>query len=77
MSKLNGSDSSSQRNLATTPEITIQGVGESFGSATNEKAMPPTSLNLPKNISHSSGEVDSKASPSGKSSPQVIKDFTQ
>ncbi|XP_043462644.1 phosphatidylinositide phosphatase SAC2 [Leptopilina heterotoma] len=38
--------------LATTPEITIQGVD----TATYENT--PSSLNLPKNISHSSGEVD-------------------
>lgn len=38
--------------LATTPEITIQGVD----TATYETT--PSSLNLPKNISHSSGEVD-------------------
>lgn len=58
--QLNGSDSSSQRNLATTPEITVQGVGENFGSIFSEKMIPPSTLNLPKNISHSSGEVDSK-----------------
>lgn len=70
--KQNGSDSSSQRNLATTPEITIQGVGESFGTASNDKVAPPTSLNLPKNISHSSGEVDNQAAPNdGIRSPQV------
>ncbi|XP_058798092.1 phosphatidylinositide phosphatase SAC2 isoform X2 [Phymastichus coffea] len=59
-SRLNGSDSTSQRNLATTPEITVQGVGENFGSIIPEKMIPPSTLNLPKNISHSSGEVDSQ-----------------
>ncbi|XP_016841038.1 phosphatidylinositide phosphatase SAC2 isoform X1 [Nasonia vitripennis] len=67
--KQNCSDSSSQRNLATTPEITIQGVGESFGTASHDKAVPPTSLNLPKNISHSSGEVDNQTAPDDAGSP--------
>ncbi|XP_014219978.1 phosphatidylinositide phosphatase SAC2 [Copidosoma floridanum] len=57
--KLNGTDSSSQRNLASTPEITVQGVGEAFSSVFSEKMVPPSSLNLSRNISHSSGEVDS------------------
>ncbi|KAJ8686238.1 hypothetical protein QAD02_022032 [Eretmocerus hayati] len=52
-----------QINTATTPEITVQGVGESFGSALSEKPIPPSSLNLPKNISHSSGEVDREVMP--------------
>lgn len=45
---------------ATTPEITIQGVGDSVNSEEKEKAIPPSSLNLPKNISHSTGEVDNR-----------------
>ncbi|XP_033207947.1 phosphatidylinositide phosphatase SAC2 isoform X2 [Belonocnema kinseyi] len=43
---------------ATTPEITIQGVED--GADDREKNVPPSSLNLTKNISHSSGEVDGK-----------------
>ncbi|XP_043274983.1 phosphatidylinositide phosphatase SAC2 isoform X2 [Venturia canescens] len=45
---------------ATTPEITIQGVGDSIIYDEREKAIPPSSLNLPKNISHSTGEVDNR-----------------
>uniref|UniRef100_A0ABD2XJU5 SAC domain-containing protein n=1 Tax=Trichogramma kaykai TaxID=54128 RepID=A0ABD2XJU5_9HYME len=64
--------SSSQKNHATTPEITIQGVGEAFSHvASSEKATPPSFLNLPKNISHSTGEVDSHTNPSGDSSIHI------
>ena len=42
--------------FATTPEITIQDVEGATDD--KEKNVPPSSLNLPKNISHSSGEVD-------------------
>lgn len=38
-----------------TPEITIQSVTED-----KERILPPSTLNLSKNISHSTGEVDSK-----------------
>ncbi|XP_043601331.1 phosphatidylinositide phosphatase SAC2 isoform X2 [Bombus pyrosoma] len=38
-----------------TPEITIQNVAED-----KERMLPPLTLNLSKNISHSTGEVDSK-----------------
>ncbi|XP_012345274.1 phosphatidylinositide phosphatase SAC2 isoform X2 [Apis florea] len=38
-----------------TPEITIQNVTED-----KERILPPSTLNLSKNISHSTGEVDSK-----------------
>lgn len=42
--------------MATTPEITIQGVETTYED--KEKSLLSSSLNLPKNISHSSGEVD-------------------
>ncbi|XP_012262086.2 phosphatidylinositide phosphatase SAC2 isoform X2 [Athalia rosae] len=48
---------SPQKTAATTPEITIHDVAESSADD-NEKIAPPNSLNLSKNISHSSGEVD-------------------
>ncbi|KAG7200666.1 hypothetical protein KM043_001219 [Ampulex compressa] len=48
---------SSQRTTATTPEITIQGVVEALNEE-KERIAPPSSLNLLKNISHSTGEVD-------------------
>ncbi|XP_012136288.1 phosphatidylinositide phosphatase spermathreecae isoform X2 [Megachile rotundata] len=47
---------SPQRTVATTPEINVtEPLMED-----NERLVPPTSLNLSKNISHSTGEVDSK-----------------
>ena len=45
---------------ATTPEITIQGATDNGMFDDKERAVPPTTLNLPKNISHSSGEVDNR-----------------
>lgn len=48
------------RTGATTPEITIQSAGDNGPSDDKERAVPPSSLNLPKNISHSSGEVDNR-----------------
>ncbi|XP_046742174.1 phosphatidylinositide phosphatase SAC2 isoform X2 [Diprion similis] len=51
---------SPQKTAATTPEITIQGVGEGCIDD-KEKVTPPNTLNLSKNISHSSGEVDHNA----------------
>ncbi|XP_029034704.1 phosphatidylinositide phosphatase SAC2 isoform X1 [Osmia bicornis bicornis] len=47
---------SPQRTVATTPEINVTGPL----IEDKEKLIPPTTLNLPKNISHSTGEVDSK-----------------
>ncbi|XP_063992815.1 phosphatidylinositide phosphatase SAC2 isoform X1 [Diachasmimorpha longicaudata] len=44
------------------PEITIQGAGESEREE-RERAVPPTTLNLTKNISHSSSEVDGNVKP--------------
>lgn len=55
---------SPQKTAATTPEIMIQGVTDPGGEGEREKmgaAAPPSSLNLSKNISHSSGEVDNDA----------------
>ncbi|XP_015597121.1 phosphatidylinositide phosphatase SAC2 isoform X2 [Cephus cinctus] len=49
-----------QKTTANTPEITIQSVMD-YVSDEKEKLIPPSTLNLPKNISHSSGEVDNKA----------------
>ncbi|XP_046476213.1 phosphatidylinositide phosphatase SAC2 isoform X1 [Neodiprion pinetum] len=51
---------SPQKTAANTPEITIQGVGEGC-IEDKEKVTPPNTLNLSKNISHSSGEVDHNA----------------
>ncbi|CAK9808185.1 Phosphatidylinositide phosphatase SAC2 [Anthophora quadrimaculata] len=42
-----------------TPEITIQNVTEGM-TEDQERMFPPSSLNLSRNISHSTGEVDSK-----------------
>jgi len=50
---------SPQKTTATTPEITVYDVGDNIG----EKGTPPLStLTLSKNISHSTGDVDNKAS---------------
>ncbi|XP_076630821.1 phosphatidylinositide phosphatase spermathreecae isoform X2 [Colletes latitarsis] len=50
---------SPQRTTATTPEITIQSASEAL-MEDKERMVPPSTLNLTKNISHSTGEVDSK-----------------
>ncbi|XP_043248016.1 phosphatidylinositide phosphatase SAC2 [Colletes gigas] len=50
---------SPQRTTATTPEITIQSATEAL-MEDKERMVPPSTLNLTKNISHSTGEVDSK-----------------
>lgn len=50
---------SPQKTTATTPEITIQSVSEGL-TEDKERMIPPSTLNLSKNISHSTGEVDSK-----------------
>ncbi|XP_053975819.1 phosphatidylinositide phosphatase SAC2 [Hylaeus volcanicus] len=50
---------SPQKTTATTPEITIQGASEAL-IEDKERMVPPSTLNLTKNISHSTGEVDSK-----------------
>lgn len=47
-------------------------MGEKFGTSVNQKPIPPSFLNLPKNISHSSGEVDSKSIPCDSSSQVCI-----
>ncbi|XP_076677139.1 phosphatidylinositide phosphatase spermathreecae isoform X2 [Andrena cerasifolii] len=50
---------SPQMTTATNPEITIQSATE--GTADDkERMLPPSSLNLSKNISHSAGEVDNR-----------------
>ncbi|XP_011329507.1 phosphatidylinositide phosphatase SAC2 isoform X2 [Ooceraea biroi] len=51
---------SPQRTTATTPEITVYDVGDSL-SEERERAIPPSTLTLSKNISHSTGHVDEKA----------------
>ncbi|XP_012287768.1 phosphatidylinositide phosphatase SAC2 isoform X2 [Orussus abietinus] len=48
----------SEKNSTTPPEITVQGAGDV--PEDKEWSSPPTTLNLPKNISHSSGEVDDR-----------------
>lgn len=53
---------------STTPEITIEGVED------KEKIAPPSTLNLPKNISHSSGEVDNSKQESLKGSVMLDED---
>ncbi|XP_047356011.1 phosphatidylinositide phosphatase SAC2 isoform X2 [Vespa velutina] len=50
---------SPQKTTATTPEITIQDVAD-FLSEEKDRMMHPTSLSLSKNISQSTGKVDSK-----------------
>ncbi|XP_015433171.1 PREDICTED: phosphatidylinositide phosphatase SAC2 [Dufourea novaeangliae] len=50
---------SPQRTTATTPEITIQNVTDG-STEDKDRVAPPSTLNLTKNISHSSGEVDSR-----------------
>ncbi|KAK2581072.1 hypothetical protein KPH14_006114 [Odynerus spinipes] len=63
---------SPQKTTATTPEITIQGVGDGL-SDEKDRMMHPTALTLSKNISQSTGKVDSKAiSNNSKSSTLLI-----
>nr|XP_050853948.1 phosphatidylinositide phosphatase SAC2 isoform X2 [Vespula vulgaris] len=51
---------SPQKTTATTPEITIQDVADVLNEE-KDRMMHPTSLSLSKNISQSTGKVDSKA----------------
>ncbi|KAI4487595.1 hypothetical protein M0804_005744 [Polistes exclamans] len=51
---------SPQKTTATTPEITIQNVADIL-TEEKDRLMHPTSLSLSKNISQSTGKVDSKA----------------
>jgi len=51
---------SPQKTTATTPEITVYDVGGSIGEE-RERTIPPSTLTLLKNISHSTGDVDNKA----------------
>lgn len=55
---------SPQKTTATTPEITVYDVGESLGDY-RERMIPPSSLTLSKNISHSTGAVDDKTLSTG------------
>ncbi|XP_033324961.1 phosphatidylinositide phosphatase spermathreecae isoform X2 [Megalopta genalis] len=50
---------SSQMTAATTPEITIQNMTDSLVED-NERVVPPSTLNLTKNISHSSEAMESR-----------------
>ncbi|XP_012222775.2 phosphatidylinositide phosphatase SAC2 isoform X1 [Linepithema humile] len=54
---------SPQKTTATTPEITVYDVGDSVGE--ERERMIPSTLTLFKNISHSTGDVDNKASSIG------------
>ncbi|XP_018316400.1 phosphatidylinositide phosphatase SAC2 isoform X2 [Mycetomoellerius zeteki] len=52
---------SPQKITATTPEITVYDVGDNIGEE-RDRMIPLSSLSLTKNISHSTGDVDNKAS---------------
>ncbi|XP_011165329.1 phosphatidylinositide phosphatase SAC2 isoform X2 [Solenopsis invicta] len=49
---------------ATTPEITIYDVGDNLGEE-RDRMIPPSTLTLSKNISHSTGNVDNKVLSAG------------
>lgn len=51
---------SPQKTTATTPEITVYDVGDNIGEE-RDRMIPPSTLTLSKNISHSTGNVDNKA----------------
>ncbi|XP_018363173.1 PREDICTED: phosphatidylinositide phosphatase SAC2 isoform X2 [Trachymyrmex cornetzi] len=52
---------SPQKTTATTPEITVYDTGDNIGEE-RDRMIPLSSLSLTKNISHSTGDVDNKAS---------------
>ncbi|XP_012527585.2 phosphatidylinositide phosphatase SAC2 isoform X2 [Monomorium pharaonis] len=53
--------STSPQKTATTPEITVYDTGDNLGEE-RDRVIPPSTLTLFKNISHSTGNVDNKAS---------------
>lgn len=55
---------SPQKTTATTPEITVYDVGDSIVEE-RDRMIPPSTLTLFKNISHSTGDVDNKALSAG------------
>lgn len=54
------SSTSPQKTTATTPEITVYDVGGNMDEE-RDRIIPPSTLTLSKNISHSTGNVDNKA----------------
>lgn len=51
--------STSPQKTATTPEITVYDMGDNLDEE-RERMIPPSTLSLSKNISHSTGDVDNK-----------------
>lgn len=56
--------SASSQKTATTPEIMVYDVGDNLGEE-RDRMIPPSTLTLSKNISHSTGNVDNKALSAG------------
>ncbi|XP_020298278.1 phosphatidylinositide phosphatase SAC2 isoform X2 [Pseudomyrmex gracilis] len=61
---------SPQKTTATTPEITVYDMGDNLNEE-RERMIPPSTLSLSKNISHSTGDVDNKASTNTKNTLQT------